>query len=104
MFVARSSQAPLTMNPSSRAPARSSLRVQPRAIRSRVALFWLKSFVREIIDSRTTGMAAEMAFWLFLSLIPLAAVAGLIAAKVAAGSADVAAMLDTLPPETRHMV
>ncbi len=45
-----------------------------------------------------------MAFWLFLSLIPLAAVAGLVIAKIAAESADVAAMLDTLPPETRNMV
>jgi membrane protein len=49
-------------------------------------------------------MAAEMAFWLFLSLIPLAAVAGLVIAKIAAESADVAALLDTLPPETRDMV
>src|SRR5262249_46390065 len=56
------------------------------------------------IESRTAGMAAEMAFWLFLSLIPLAAVAGLVAAKVALNSADVAALLDSMPPETRHMV
>jgi membrane protein len=49
-------------------------------------------------------MAAEMAFWLFLSLIPLAAVAGLVAAKIATESADVAAMLDTLPPETHRLV
>jgi membrane protein len=92
------------MNQTSRAPARSSLRAPPRAIRSRVAVFWLKAFVREVINSRTTGMAAEMAFWLFLSLIPLGAVAGLVAAKIAANSADVATMLDSLPPETRHMV
>jgi membrane protein len=91
------------MNTSSRAPARSSLRA-PRAVRSRVARFWVKGFVREIIDSRTTGMAAEMAFWLFLALIPLAAVAGLVAAKVAANSSDVAVMLDSLPPETRRLV
>jgi membrane protein len=71
---------------------------------SRIARFWVRGFVREIIDSRTTGMAAEMAFWLFLALIPLAAVAGLVAAKVAVSSADVAALLNTLPPETRHMV
>jgi membrane protein len=69
-----------------------------------VAAFWLKAFIREVIDSRTTGMAAEMAFWLFLSLIPLAAVAGLVAAKIAVNSADVAALLDSLPPETRRMV
>jgi membrane protein len=69
-----------------------------------VAAFWLKAFVRDVIDSRTTGMAAEMAFWLFLSLIPLAAVAGLVAAKIAVSSADVTEMLDSLPPETRHLV
>jgi membrane protein len=39
-----------------------------------------------------------------LSLIPLAAVAGLVGAKIATNSADVAAMLDSLPPETRRMV
>jgi membrane protein len=92
------------MNPSSRAPARSSLRAQPRPVRSRVAVFWAKGFVREILDSRTAGMAAEMAFWLFLALIPLAAVAGLLAAKIAVSSSDVANMLDSLPPETRHLV
>ncbi|HVU00718.1 MAG TPA: YhjD/YihY/BrkB family envelope integrity protein [Polyangiaceae bacterium] len=31
---------------------------------------------------RTLGLAAETAFWLFLSLVPLAAVAGLVAARV----------------------
>jgi membrane protein len=85
------------MNPSSRA--------RPRSVAPRRALFhWARAFAREIIQSRTTGMAAEMAFWLFLSLIPLAAVAGLVAAKVAVSSADVTALLDSLPPETRHLV
>jgi membrane protein len=69
-----------------------------------VVAFWLRAFVREVIDSRTAGMAAEMAFWLFLSLIPLAAAAGLVAAKIAVNSSDVATILDSLPPETRHMV
>jgi membrane protein len=64
----------------------------------------MRTFIREVIDSRTTGMAAEMAFWLFLSLIPLAAVAGLVAARVAVNSADIAALLNTMPPETRHLV
>jgi membrane protein len=69
-----------------------------------VLLYWLRTFSREIIDSRTLGMAAEMAFWLFLSLIPLAAVAGLVAAKAAVSSRDVASLLDSLPPETRNLV
>ncbi|HEX7465171.1 MAG TPA: hypothetical protein VF309_00920, partial [Usitatibacter sp.] len=41
---------------------------------------WLVAFVRQLDASRTTGMAAELAFWLFLALIPLAAVAGLVVA------------------------
>jgi membrane protein len=67
-------------------------------------VFWTKTFVRQIIVSRTLGMAAEMAFWLFLSLIPLAVVTGLVAAKIAVNSSDVTAMVDSLPPETRHLV
>lgn len=84
------------MNLSSRAPT--------RRARSRSAFFWLKALGREIFESRTTGMAAEMAFWLFLSLIPLAAVAGLVLAKFAVGSADVAVVLDSLPAESRNLV
>jgi len=70
----------------------------------RRAWVWIKAFVREITAVRTTGMAAEMAFWLFLSLIPLAAVAALVAAKIAVSSADATLVLDSLPPETRWLV
>jgi membrane protein len=70
----------------------------------RRAVAWARAFVSEMTEIRTTGMAAEMAFWLFLSLIPLAAVAGMVAAKVAVSSADAAAVLDSLPPETRRLV
>src|SRR5690349_8269125 len=68
------------------------------------ALTWLKDFIRELERSRTTGMAAEMAFWLFLSLVPLAAVAGLVVAKVAVSSAEVTLLLASLPIETRELV
>ena len=68
------------------------------------ALGWLKEFIRELERSRTTGMAAEMAFWLFLSLVPLAAVAGLVAAKVAVSNAEVTSLLASLPAETRELV
>jgi membrane protein len=68
------------------------------------ALAWLKDFIREIERSRTTGMAAEMAFWLFLSLVPLAAVAGLIVAKIAVKSDDLTSLLASLPAETRDLV
>jgi membrane protein len=72
--------------------------------RSEGALAWLKDFIRELERSRTTGMAAEMAFWLFLSLVPLAAVAGLVIAKVAVSSTEVTSLLASLPGETRELV
>jgi membrane protein len=68
------------------------------------ALGWLKEFIGELQRSRTTGMAAEMAFWLFLSLVPLAAVAGLIIAKIAVSNAEVSLLLASLPGETRQLV
>jgi membrane protein len=68
------------------------------------ALGWLKDFIGELDRSRTTGMAAEMAFWLFLSLVPLAAVAGLAVAKFAVSSAEVTSLLASLPAETRELV
>jgi len=50
-------------------------------------------------------MGAEMAFWLFLSLLPLAAVAGVVAAKVAVGNWSVAApLLNSLPDATRTLI
>lgn len=46
-----------------------------------------------------------MAFWLFLSLLPLAAVAGLVAAKLAAGNWSIAApLLTSLPAATRELL
>ncbi len=68
------------------------------------ALGWLKDFIGELERSRTTGMAAEMAFWLFLSLVPLAAVAGLAVAKIAVSSTEVTSLLASLPAETRDLV
>jgi membrane protein len=65
---------------------------------------WLKEFIQDLEESRTTGRAAEMAFWLFLSLIPLAAVAGLVAAKVAVSNKDMMLLLASLPAESRDFV
>jgi membrane protein len=49
--------------------------------------------------ARTFGLAAEMAFYLFLSLVPLAAVAGLVVAKVAVHNrAALDPPLAALPP------
>ncbi|MCA9586155.1 MAG: YihY/virulence factor BrkB family protein [Myxococcales bacterium] len=51
------------------------------------------------------GLAAEVAFWLFLSLLPLVAVAGLIAAKLTVGhDAAVGSWLGAVPPSTRALV
>ena len=68
------------------------------------SLGWVKEFISEIERSRATGRAAEMAFWLFLSLVPLAAVAGLVLARIAVSSADVTSLLASLPDETRDLV
>jgi membrane protein len=65
---------------------------------------WLVGFVRELDRSRTTGMAAELAFWLFLALIPLAAVAGLVLARIAVASEHPPELLASLPPETRDLI
>jgi membrane protein len=56
-------------------------------------------------DVRTFGLAAEMAFWLFLSLIPLAAVAGLVAAKLAVRHWGVVGpVVTSLPPDTSQFI
>jgi membrane protein len=54
---------------------------------------------------RSFGLAAEVSFWLFLSLIPLAAVAGLVAAKLAVGNAStLESGLATFPPAVRELI
>jgi membrane protein len=65
----------------------------------------LRAFVREVDRSRTFGLAAELSFWLFFSLIPLVAVAGMVAAKLAVGHADTLAQaLESVPAQTRDLV
>jgi membrane protein len=60
---------------------------------------------RRIDVGRSLGLASEMAFWLFLSLLPLAAVGGLLTAKLALGNESIMApLLDSLPRATRDMV
>jgi membrane protein len=67
---------------------------------------WLRSVGTRLIESRSFGLAAEMAFWLFLSLLPLAAVAGLVTAKLTHGGegATIAPLLDSLPAPTRDLL
>ena len=58
-----------------------------------------RSLFTRLGADRTFSLAADMAFWLFLSLLPLAAVAGLVVAKLFATERAVGlALLDTLPP------
>ncbi len=62
----------------------------------------LKDFVARLGKERTMGLAAEMAFWLFLSLIPIAAVTGLVAARFALHNSSVSdPILQAMPPAAR---
>jgi uncharacterized BrkB/YihY/UPF0761 family membrane protein len=63
------------------APDVPSVPASPRG-RLRAAWDWGVEFYECLDRSRTFGLAAETAFWLFLSMIPLAAVGGLIAARL----------------------
>jgi membrane protein len=59
----------------------------------------------ELMRARTFGLAAEMAFWLFLSLLPLAAVAGLVAARLAlSDSGLLSPLVGSLPATSRDLV
>lgn len=63
---------------------------------------WMGSHFAE---KRTTGLAAETTFWVFLSLLPIAAVAGLVGARLALrGQALPAAFETSLPPAMRELV
>jgi membrane protein len=68
-------------------------------------LAWIKCLLVRLDANRALGLGAEMAFWLFLSLLPLAAVVGVAAAKLAMGNWSIAApMLDSLPAATRDLL
>jgi membrane protein len=65
----------------------------------------LSWFGRQWSRRRIPGLAAEAAFWLFFALIPMAAVAGLIAARIARQRADVwLPFLEGAPVATRELV
>jgi membrane protein len=66
---------------------------------------WVDPILRGVVRARTLGLAAEMSFWLFLSLVPLAAVAGLVAARLATTRGSIAsALLSSVAPEARRMI
>jgi membrane protein len=73
--------------------------VSPRVKSPNPAIAGMKALWKGMDAARSFGLAAEMAFWLFLSLIPLAAVAGLVASRIAFARWDVAGpAVSTLPP------
>ena len=66
---------------------------------------WIRCLWIRFDRSRSLGLGAEMAFWLFLSLLPLAAVAGLITAKFVTGNGSaLTLLLESLPRAMREMV
>src|SRR5450631_2819209 len=62
-------------------------------------------FARQWSRRRMPGLAAEAAFWLFFALIPLVAVTGLIAARIAKQNMDRwMPILAGAPPATQELV
>ena len=71
----------------------------------RVIADWAKLVWCGMNESRSLGLAAQMAFWLFFSLLPLAAVGGLVLARIAVAHGDLATtMLGSTPPAVRDLV
>jgi membrane protein len=66
---------------------------------------WLKELWKRLDDTRALGVAAETAFWIFLSLMPLLAVMGLVAARFSAEDwSSVAPLLSSLPRAGRQLL
>ncbi|MEP7123612.1 MAG: YhjD/YihY/BrkB family envelope integrity protein [Byssovorax sp.] len=91
-------------------PARSPAQVHPATNAAEDGFLaspraWMRCLLTRLDANRTLGLGAEMAFWLFLSLLPLAAVVGVVAAKLAVGNWSIAApLLDSLPGATRELL
>lgn len=66
---------------------------------------WLSELYECIDRTRTLGLAAETAFWLFLSLLPLLAIAGLIAARLSLENwREVTPIIESFPPAARELI
>lgn len=66
---------------------------------------WARELWHRLDQTRALGVAAETAFWLFLSLIPLLAVMGMLAARFSVENwADVAPFMSALPSAGRRLV
>jgi membrane protein len=71
----------------------------------RPAFQWLRGLYQDLERTRTFGRAAETAFWLFLSLVPLLAAAGLVAARISTANwRRVTPILLSLPQSTRTVI
>jgi membrane protein len=65
----------------------------------------VRELIVRIFRTRTLGLAAEMSFWIVLALVPLAVVAGLVAARLAVTNTRVmSAALGTLPAVARDLL
>src|SRR5258708_1404784 len=70
----------------------------------RARLAWVKELWDHMTRARTLGLAAETAFWIFLSLVPLAAAGALLAARFALhNSSVVSPALEALPGPARDL-
>lgn len=66
---------------------------------------WVREVYSFMQSSRTFGLAAETAFWLSLAVIPLAAVAGLVAARLTTSNwNEFSPVLGALPAPARGLV
>lgn len=66
---------------------------------------FVKCLWKRLDANRSFGLAAEMGFWLFLSLLPLAAVAGMVAAKLTLKSWEaMAPLVASLPSATQELL
>lgn len=84
---------------SAASPARRGGALGPRLVH------WAKVIWCRVGESNSTGLAAQMAFWLFLSLIPLAAVGGLVLARIAFAHGDLMSeVLGSTPPAVRDLI
>lgn len=69
------------------------------------AAHWAKMLAGNLGRSRIIGLSTELAFWIFLSLLPIAAVAGLVVARLAVrGDSALGGMLATVPPSVRDLL
>ena len=74
-------------------------------LRCTAAFRWLKEFIICMDRTRTFGLAAETAFWLFLSLLPMAAVMGMVAARLSIESwSDMVPLVSSLPASAQDLV